>query len=219
MLNKQKIEELRESLKYRSDTELESILSQRDTSEWTPEAIEAMRLILEQRKSEPDIDTADEDVEPRATGRETCPICGGHAVYRTQSTQSFTVSGDRLCKSCDSLWTPPVPKWAAWLMVVIGVFLIASAWLLYCVARLQGGGGFTRGNLLQAVVLIAGTTILTNGIKGALKVISGRAGELTLAVVRGQPFGTARKRRAASTCEQPAGKSSDGHAFGYRRMS
>jgi len=55
-----------------------------------------------------------------------CPVCGSDDLKTTSTgIGRVSVSGGRLCKSCGSRWTPPVPKWAAATMLAILLLLAA----------------------------------------------------------------------------------------------
>ncbi|XAL98633.1 hypothetical protein OT109_13720 [Phycisphaeraceae bacterium D3-23] len=55
-----------------------------------------------------------------------CPSCGSSVGKKVRSDRLFTFSGDRRCTRCASFYTPPTPKWVAWLFLAIGALLMVK---------------------------------------------------------------------------------------------
>ncbi|MEM9415218.1 MAG: hypothetical protein AAGA29_07065 [Planctomycetota bacterium] len=55
-----------------------------------------------------------------------CPGCGRSVAKKVRSDRLFTFSGDRRCTRCATLYTPPTPKWVAWLFLTIGALLMVK---------------------------------------------------------------------------------------------
>jgi hypothetical protein len=68
-----------------------------------------------------------------------CPDCGG-SEYRTERpTRWIAFMQDRVCESCGTRYTPPTPRWAGIVFILVGV-LLAAFGLFGVVA------GLARGN-------------------------------------------------------------------------
>ncbi len=55
-----------------------------------------------------------------------CPRCGSKVAKKTRSNRLVSFSGDRRCLRCGKTYTPPTPKWVAWVFVVTGVLVLAK---------------------------------------------------------------------------------------------
>lgn len=55
-----------------------------------------------------------------------CPKCGNTAAKTVRSSRLFTFSGDRRCTRCATHYTPPTPRWVAYLFLLIGGLLIVK---------------------------------------------------------------------------------------------
>lgn len=53
-----------------------------------------------------------------------CPKCGNSAAKKVRSDRLFTFSGDRRCTRCTTLYTPPTPRWVAYLFLAVGGLLM-----------------------------------------------------------------------------------------------
>ena len=184
-MDKLRLAALRESLKHKPDEELRQILAESNTSEWTPEAFAVMRTILQERAVAPPeassgaVERASSGAVARRASRDTCPVCGSNYVYVVRSSQVISMSGDRACESCGSVWAPPVPKWAAWIGLVTGGPL---AIFIFCFAILN----ISEIGFLGLLVSQAGVLMIGGCAFGCLLVLLGNAGRFKLIEDRGR---------------------------------
>jgi hypothetical protein len=50
-----------------------------------------------------------------------CPRCGSASYSTVAAKMAIAFRGDRICRECQTTYTPPTPSWAAVLFCVIGV--------------------------------------------------------------------------------------------------
>jgi len=48
-----------------------------------------------------------------------CPFCGSSNLKTVPAKARISISGDRICRGCEASWAPPMPKWAATVMLVL----------------------------------------------------------------------------------------------------
>jgi hypothetical protein len=84
---------------------------------------------------------------------------------------------DRVCKSCGTRYTPPTPKWAGVLLIVIGAFFASPALLpvvalVVAVTRTVGEGGGRAPNPFNIFTIVMlgfsvaiGVSAITAGIR------------------------------------------------------
>ncbi len=54
-----------------------------------------------------------------------CPSCGSARYKRTEASSVLSLVYDRICKECDTQYTPPTPRWMFAAAIPIGVVLAA----------------------------------------------------------------------------------------------
>ena len=63
----------------------------------------------------------------------TCPQCGGTEYTCRKPERLVAFVSDRVCRACNTRYTPPTPVWAAVLFIVIGAIIllvdIAAVWV------------------------------------------------------------------------------------------
>lgn len=93
-----------------------------------------------------------------------CPKCGGteYETRRPQAMIAFT--SDRVCRACDTRYTPPTPVWASVLFILGGTLLFAIGSVI---AFLSAFAGALSGNMPS---LIVGMGL---GVVGALAIRHG----------------------------------------------
>ena len=52
-----------------------------------------------------------------------CPQCGGTEYARRKPDRQVAFVSDRVCRTCNTRYTPPTPVWAAALFLLAGVAL------------------------------------------------------------------------------------------------
>jgi hypothetical protein len=123
---------------------------------------------------------------PDETYRNKCPACGGTKVRvlipdgendNLFDPRNFRVFQDRQCKTCERVWTPACPRWAAYFCAAVGALLTsgAGAIVLFFV-RENGAEGLLFGAMFGAIPGAGGCFALRYGI-GALK---GKLGRLRM---------------------------------------
>jgi hypothetical protein len=84
-----------------------------------------------------------------------CPACGHARFERVDPDRWITFGFDRVCLACGTRYTPPTPVWAAVVMLLAGLLLLAVALV---------GGYFS----LRAIDLVALGLMGLLGVLGAL---------------------------------------------------
>ena len=99
----------------------------------------------------------------------TCPNCG-LAKYRNVAPESAHFVYDRICKDCDTRYTPPTPNWMAAIGISAGLLILAitGAMLVGAVALNEGPPVIDMGD---GAKLIAGIVFLVTA--GGTAVIAG----------------------------------------------
>jgi hypothetical protein len=84
-----------------------------------------------------------------------CPQCGGTACAKIKpETPHFTGQWDRACTTCGTRYTPPIPVWAAFVLIALGIAIILGS--LY-VAFVALAGPYDTRDLKTQVTRYVGT--------------------------------------------------------------
>jgi hypothetical protein len=84
-----------------------------------------------------------------------CPHCGAAAYVKVKpETPHFTGQWDRLCTACGTRYTPPIPAWAALVLIALGVGVILGSYYVTFVALT---GPYDTQDLKTKVVRYVGT--------------------------------------------------------------
>jgi hypothetical protein len=67
-----------------------------------------------------------------------CPNCGGKEFRTTRPERWIAYTLDRVCKSCGTRYSPPTPRWAGIIFIILGFPLVAIG-LFGVVASLMQG--------------------------------------------------------------------------------
>lgn len=102
-----------------------------------------------------------------------CPRCGAKVAKKTRSNRLVSFSGDRRCLRCGKTYTPPTPKWVAWVFGVIGLLILAKTLpaLFFSVSALVAPGEGEEATVgwsgVVGIVLVAllGAWCLLQGIR------------------------------------------------------
>ena len=150
-----------------------------------------------------------------------CPQCGSTEYSRQKTEATIAFASDRVCKSCQTRYTPPTPVWAAIVFIGIGFLLILVGTIF---APLAISSFFFKhdplASLGQSLRLIAiasvGILCLVFGVK-ALRRNREAAGALSgFVLISGIACGGA----WSSKCERAAGRGDVtfvSACFGWRR--
>ena len=87
---------------------------------------------------------------PQGTGpypiASSCPKCGDKAYRLARPEMFIAFRWDRVCKECETRYTPPTPQWAAILFLLVGVILAGIGGMSIGLAAPRGSfpvcGGF-----------------------------------------------------------------------------
>lgn len=101
-----------------------------------------------------------------------CPKCGNSAAKTERSDRLFTFSGDRRCTRCRTIYTPPTPRWVAYLFLLIGGLLMVKTGfgVMAVIAPLRNPGGeqhaLTAGGwVCLGLVTVTGVLSLWQGLR------------------------------------------------------
>ncbi len=116
----------------------------------------------------PNFQTAEEvDCKSSASAAisKVCPSCGSGNYSTTRPKGWVTFSEDRICKSCNTRYSPPTPWWAAILLMCIGGVLTigcaASLMLRFTSGRLPN----FVGAVPEAVLCFIGIAAIRQGLQ------------------------------------------------------
>ena len=92
-----------------------------------------------------------------------CPQCGSASFVRVRAKGPISFTDDRKCQACGTRYTPPTPRWAAIVflilgpMISIGSLLLAFGTLWVAIIHDKGVlgcvGGFTLGSMVGSFLL------------------------------------------------------------------
>ncbi|MEI7899898.1 MAG: hypothetical protein WCK89_06570 [bacterium] len=121
-------------------------------------------------------------LEKESHASKTCPICEGNDIIKVDSEQITAVNGDRLCRSCQTLWTPAVSKLAATVKLACsGFLLLVGIVFLLLLASSPNNFKYKTVGPAVAIALAIGTGIASiRTIIGSVKILRGKGGELKI---------------------------------------
>jgi hypothetical protein len=91
-----------------------------------------------------------------------CPSCGGEAFRSVRPDRLVSFGWDRVCKACDTRYTPPTPLWGALGLIGAGLVLLAIAAVL-AVFRVMAGDVLMLG--CEAFLALLGALALVQGFR------------------------------------------------------
>lgn len=97
-----------------------------------------------------------------------CPKCG-RSEYRTRRPEAaIAFRDDRVCKACNTRYTPPTPGWAAGVFILIGVPLVGIGGLVFLSVALGGESANPVGLLLPGFFGLLGLGSIAHGVRSLL---------------------------------------------------
>jgi hypothetical protein len=95
-----------------------------------------------------------------------CPQCGGADYARRKPNRQVAFVSDRVCRACNTRYTPPTPVWAAALFILAGLTLpflgLGLAILLFHPLSIAG-------LICEGVIAVLGVVALIGGIRELVK--------------------------------------------------
>ena len=88
-----------------------------------------------------------------------CPRCGSASFLRVRAKGPISFTDDRKCKECGTRYTPPTPRWAAIVFIILGLLIgMVSAVVLWAeIPRDKGelgcGNGLALGCMFGCFLL------------------------------------------------------------------
>jgi hypothetical protein len=76
---------------------------------------------------------------------EHCPQCGSSDYTRRKPETRVAFSDDRVCKGCQTRYTPPTPAWAGIVFIIVGMVFVAIVAVLLLEHILLPSGSILSG--------------------------------------------------------------------------
>jgi hypothetical protein len=95
----------------------------------------------------------------------TCPSCGGGEFRSVRPERWIAFTWDRVCKSCGTRYTPPTPRWAGLVFILIGLPL-AGLGLFGAILGLAGGNPFALA--CEGALGLLGALAIVHGLRSLL---------------------------------------------------
>jgi hypothetical protein len=92
----------------------------------------------------------------------TCPKCGGTEYTRRKPERLVAFVSDRVCRACNTRYTPPTPVWAAILFMLAGLTL---PFLGLVLTSLLVHPFSIMGLICEGVIAALGVAALVGGIR------------------------------------------------------
>jgi hypothetical protein len=93
----------------------------------------------------------------------TCPQCGGTEYARRKPNRLVAFVSDRVCRACNTRYTPPTPWWAGVLFLLAG---LALPFLGLVLAILLVGNPFSIAGLIcEGIIAALGVAAFIGGIR------------------------------------------------------
>jgi hypothetical protein len=100
----------------------------------------------------------------------TCPQCGGTEYARRRPNRLVAFVSDRVCRACNTRYTPPTPVWAAVLFLLAGLTL---PFLGLVLTSLLVDPFSIAGLICEGLIAALGVAAFVGGIRELIN--SGRA--------------------------------------------
>jgi hypothetical protein len=94
-----------------------------------------------------------------------CPICGSTEYKVRRPERLIAFRWDRLCRSCDTRYTPPTPVWAAVMFIFIGLLFIGIFGLEILIPLAAGRMISPPGMVCSGFLAILGILSIVHGYR------------------------------------------------------
>jgi hypothetical protein len=94
-----------------------------------------------------------------------CPACRSTAFKRVAPETPIAFVDDRICSDCKIRYTPPTPKWAALVFVLLGVFLLGMVIYSATTDIISKSFSVRTARIFEAVIGFMAITVIVFGIK------------------------------------------------------
>jgi hypothetical protein len=111
---------------------------------------------------------------------ERCPQCGGREHEKRKPDAVVAFAADRVCKACQTRYTPPTPAWAAVVLLLVGLLFASVGILAFVALFVLPDGGFWSGvrtYIVVAFTLPLGIAAVVHGVRS----LAGKGKGLTTA--------------------------------------
>jgi hypothetical protein len=95
----------------------------------------------------------------------TCPQCGGNEYARRKPERLVAFVSDRVCRACNTRYTPPTPAWAVVVFLLAG---LAIPFLGLIVTSLLVGVFSLAGLICEGLFVALGVVAFVGGIRELL---------------------------------------------------
>lgn len=97
-----------------------------------------------------------------------CPQCGCAEFKKRRPEKLVAFTWDRVCKACDTHYTPPTPVWASIVFIVIGL-LLAGLFGIGMIANLARGNVLGLPALvLDGLLAVVGVFAMIHGVRSLI---------------------------------------------------
>jgi hypothetical protein len=96
-----------------------------------------------------------------------CPTCGEKTFRKVRPNRWIAFSADRVCKECETQYSPITPRWAAGVFIILGLLFAVggAAALVICLIALVVGRPDPGGLFLSGCCIAIGIASLLHGIR------------------------------------------------------
>jgi hypothetical protein len=94
-----------------------------------------------------------------------CPSCGASEYRKVRARRWIAFTDDRICKSCGTRYSPPTPRWASVVFLVIGAILFLTG---TAVVALQVLSFLRGGHSPGGIEIILGVGLMALGAAAAV---------------------------------------------------
>ena len=94
-----------------------------------------------------------------------CPACGSTEFKQVRPNTWIAFSWDRVCKGCNTRYTPPTPIWAGIVFIVIGLPLLSMSAVDIFIRLINGQMAGVAGIGCTALLGILGLLAMIHGIR------------------------------------------------------
>jgi hypothetical protein len=99
---------------------------------------------------------------------EVCPGCGATEHRRVRPKTLIAFTSDRVCLACGVRYSPPTPRWAAVLFVLVGLLLTGFGLISILVQLASGNPLHILGMACEGFLGFLGLLALGQGIRALM---------------------------------------------------